>query len=127
MRPARPTRRAHPSHSARRRRARSRAGRRRDRNTQRHPSVDKGISTGGAGGRTTPMLTLEAPARGAELDSWPMDDEISPEPVAEPSADELRGLFADQALPFMDQLYAAALRMTRNPADAGDLVQETFT
>ena len=27
----------------------------------------------------------------------------------------------------MDQLYAAAMRMTRNPADAGDLVQETFT
>src|ERR1700759_985530 len=29
-------------------------------------------------------------------------------------------------LPFVDQLYAAALRMTRNPADAEDLVQETF-
>lgn len=35
-------------------------------------------------------------------------------------------LFEEQALPFMDQLYAAALRMTRNPADAQDLVQETF-
>jgi RNA polymerase sigma-70 factor (ECF subfamily) len=34
--------------------------------------------------------------------------------------------FEEQALPFMDQLYAAALRMTRNPADAQDLVQETF-
>ncbi|WP_083403940.1 sigma-70 family RNA polymerase sigma factor [Curtobacterium sp. MCBA15_001] len=39
---------------------------------------------------------------------------------------ELRGLFEDQALPFMDQLYGAAMRMTRNPADASDLVQETF-
>ena len=29
-------------------------------------------------------------------------------------------------MPFVDQLYAAALRMTRNPADAEDLVQETF-
>ena len=29
-------------------------------------------------------------------------------------------------MPFLDQLYAAALRMTRNPADAEDLVQETF-
>ena len=35
-------------------------------------------------------------------------------------------LFEEQALPFMDQLYAAAMRMTRNPADAADLVQETF-
>jgi RNA polymerase sigma-70 factor, ECF subfamily len=74
------------------------------------------------------VLTLEAPTRGTELDSWPMDDQTSldGEPRPEPTADELRGMFADQALPFMDQLYAAALRMTRNPADAGDLVQETF-
>lgn len=35
-------------------------------------------------------------------------------------------LFEEQALPFLDQLYAAALRMTKNPADAQDLVQETF-
>jgi RNA polymerase sigma-70 factor (ECF subfamily) len=38
----------------------------------------------------------------------------------------LRALFEEQAIPFMDQLYAAAMRMTRNPADAGDLVQETY-
>jgi len=40
--------------------------------------------------------------------------------------DELRRLFEEQAIPFMDQLYAAAMRMTRNPADAGDLVQESY-
>ena len=34
--------------------------------------------------------------------------------------------FAEQAMPFMAGLYAAALRMTRNPADAEDLVQETY-
>jgi RNA polymerase sigma-70 factor, ECF subfamily len=34
--------------------------------------------------------------------------------------------FADQALDFMPALYSAALRMTRNPADAEDLVQETY-
>lgn len=34
--------------------------------------------------------------------------------------------FADSAMPLMDQLYSAALRMTRNPADAEDLVQETY-
>lgn len=34
--------------------------------------------------------------------------------------------FERDALPYLDQLYGAALRMTRNPADAEDLVQETF-
>ena len=29
-------------------------------------------------------------------------------------------------MPYMSQLYSAALRMTRNPSDAEDLVQETF-
>ncbi len=44
---------------------------------------------------------------------------------AEPVTDS-RTQFEVQAIPFMDQLYAAAMRMTRNPADASDLVQETF-
>ena len=34
--------------------------------------------------------------------------------------------FADQAMVYMDQLYSAARRMTRNAADAEDLVQETY-
>jgi RNA polymerase sigma-70 factor (ECF subfamily) len=35
-------------------------------------------------------------------------------------------LFAEQAMEFMPALYSAALRMTRNPSDAEDLVQETY-
>jgi RNA polymerase sigma-70 factor (ECF subfamily) len=45
--------------------------------------------------------------------------------VGEPLAEQQRR-FEREALPFLDQLYAAAMRMTRNPADAEDLVQETF-
>jgi RNA polymerase sigma-70 factor (ECF subfamily) len=37
-----------------------------------------------------------------------------------------RARFADVAMEHMPSLYSAALRMTRNPADAEDLVQETF-
>jgi RNA polymerase sigma-70 factor, ECF subfamily len=34
--------------------------------------------------------------------------------------------FEQDVLPYLDQLYSAAMRMTRNSADAQDLVQETF-
>ena len=37
-----------------------------------------------------------------------------------------RSTFTEQASPHFDGLYAAAMRMTRNPADAEDLVQETL-
>jgi RNA polymerase sigma-70 factor (ECF subfamily) len=55
--------------------------------------------------------------------------DTTPNEAQQTEADELaerRRLFQEQALPFMDQLYGAAMRMTRNPADASDLVQETF-
>src|SRR6185312_216815 len=55
--------------------------------------------------------------RGANVDLPSMDDSQAP---------DARAQFEEQALPYMDQLYAAAMRMTRNPADAADLVQETF-
>ncbi len=37
-----------------------------------------------------------------------------------------RQQFTEQAMEHMPSLYAAAMRMTRNPADAEDLVQETY-
>jgi RNA polymerase sigma-70 factor (ECF subfamily) len=56
---------------------------------------------------------------------WPVMTEPTEQVQTDP-AEEARTQFEEQALPFMDQLYAAAMRMTRNPADAADLVQETF-
>jgi RNA polymerase sigma-70 factor, ECF subfamily len=55
------------------------------------------------------------------------------EPSVDPAVDlateseaERSARFERDALPFLDQLYSAAMRMTRNPADAEDLVQETY-
>jgi RNA polymerase sigma-70 factor, ECF subfamily len=48
---------------------------------------------------------------------------VSSEPVSPP---DVRARFEQQALPFADSLYGAAMRMTKNPDDASDLVQETF-
>ncbi len=39
---------------------------------------------------------------------------------------ELRDRFERDVLPLLSSLYGAALRLTRNPADAEDLVQETY-
>ena len=39
---------------------------------------------------------------------------------------ELTARFERDAIPLLDQLYGGALRMTRNPADAEDLLQETM-
>ncbi|MBY9075596.1 sigma-70 family RNA polymerase sigma factor [Nocardioides sp. WL0053] len=50
-----------------------------------------------------------------------------PESLEAPETDEQRSArFERDAMPYLDQLYSAAMRMTRNPQDAEDLVQETF-
>ncbi len=69
---------------------------------------------------TTALATRPAVALRRDLDWAPMTTPDHDDAAAK------RALFEEQALPFTDQLYAAAMRMTRNPADAADLVQETF-
>jgi RNA polymerase sigma-70 factor len=49
--------------------------------------------------------------------------EPAPQELSQEDRDRL---FAEQAIPLIDQLFGAALGMTRNRADAEDLVQETF-
>jgi RNA polymerase sigma-70 factor (ECF subfamily) len=70
------------------------------------------------------MTLLEARPRRGELSSVLMNTHAEAPPADEPA--DVRALFEEQALQYMDQLYAAAMRMTRNPADAADLVQETY-
>ena len=53
-------------------------------------------------------------------------DEPSANPAGHESDAELTARFERDAIPLMDQLYGGALRMTRNPADAEDLLQETM-
>jgi RNA polymerase sigma-70 factor (ECF subfamily) len=70
------------------------------------------------GGQTTSDKAEKARGKARELGSMVMTTtETQEERVAR---------FERDALPFLDQLYAAAMRMTRNPSDAEDLVQETF-
>jgi RNA polymerase sigma-70 factor (ECF subfamily) len=46
--------------------------------------------------------------------------------VATESPEARAARFEREAMPLLDQMYSAALRTTRNPTDAEDLVQETY-
>ncbi len=73
----------------------------------------------------TPAVLWDAMTESLQDEMSTADDaaEIS---VEDESTDDRSARFERDALPFLDQLYGAAMRMTRNPADAEDLVQETF-
>ncbi len=78
----------------------------------------------------TPLGATEPWAIGSTPQSSP-GIKVAPVPGssderATETTDERKARFEFDAMPFIDQLYSAALRMTRNPADAEDLVQETF-
>ena len=74
--------------------------------------------------------------RMTDVDGSPPDSAPAPAPEttpessapgrAEESDAELTARFERDAIPLLDQLYGGALRMTRNPADAEDLLQETM-
>jgi RNA polymerase sigma-70 factor (ECF subfamily) len=69
------------------------------------------------------LPTLGLSGGGVGLGSRTMNDvtDASPE-----SAEERTLRFERDAMQYLDQLYGAAMRMTRNPTDAEDLVQETY-
>jgi RNA polymerase sigma-70 factor (ECF subfamily) len=67
-----------------------------------------------------PDAASDAAARETVVDGQPLD-------VTVESGDERRVRFERDAMQYVDQLYSAAMRMARNPADAEDLVQEAYT
>jgi len=87
-----------------------------------------GVPRGGALDRPAAVLTAP-PAPGIPLarglGSVPMSEDTTRAPESEDDAARSER-FEAEALVYLDQLYGAALRMTRNPSDAEDLVQETF-
>jgi RNA polymerase sigma-70 factor (ECF subfamily) len=85
-------------------------------------SVDQGIGNQDIEGHTPDDEALDKKAA-ENRDPGNRDHAVE---VTEESPEQRTARFERDAMPLLDQLYAAALRMTRNPADAEDLVQETY-
>jgi RNA polymerase sigma-70 factor (ECF subfamily) len=84
--------------------------------------LDLPEQVGGASGALRSMVMSQDSSTTPDDSSTPLSDV---EALIE-SDEERTARFERDALPFLDQLYAGALRMTRNPTDAEDLLQETY-
>lgn len=84
---------------------------------------DRRLSSDSSGVSFVPATSLEevGPVTGTDAGTEHGQADERPESTADRNA-----RFERDALEFLDQMYSAALRMTRNPADAEDLVQETY-
>jgi RNA polymerase sigma-70 factor (ECF subfamily) len=51
---------------------------------------------------------------------------VATDAAATETREQRMARFEREAMPLLDQLYSAAMRTTRNPADAEDLLQETY-
>ena len=86
------------------------------------------------GMQSTSTLPRRAGAAGRGGHHRVRSDSLIYEAMTTPSTDiratesdsERTARFERDAVGYLDQLYGAALRMTRNPADAEDVVQETY-
>ena len=74
----------------------------------------------------TPLSKPVVPGVGWEAMTVTGETPESADPRETETSEQQQARFEVDALPFLDQLYSAALRMTRSPHDAEDLVQETY-
>ena len=101
--------------------------------TSNNPGTAAAAAEGAAGALNVPDAVDVANDRVTPPDA---EDTARPDaPAAEEEEADVRDTetdaertlrFETDALPHLDQLYSAAMRMTRNPSDAEDLVQEAF-
>ncbi len=86
------------------------------------PATMGGDVTGGADA----LVGAQGDARGAADTATHQDTDVLDRAPADEDEAARAARFEAEAMPYLDQLYGAAMRMTRNPADAEDLVQDTY-
>ena len=74
----------------------------------------------------TPLRKCPSPGVGWDAMTVTPASPADADPRSTETPEQRQARFEADALPFLDQLYSAGLRMTRSPHDAEDLVQETF-
>ena len=86
------------------------------------PATMGGDVTGGADA----LAGAQGDAGGAADAATHQDADVLDRAPADEDEAARAARFEAEAMPYLDQLYGAAMRMTRNPADAEDLVQDTY-
>jgi RNA polymerase sigma-70 factor (ECF subfamily) len=87
------------------------------------------LATADLGAASGASLGLRSMTDHTDVPDSPPADPLGEDTVRAPAGEtdaQRTARFETEALQYLDQLYSAALRMTRNPSDAEDLVQETF-
>jgi len=84
------------------------------------------VATAAVGTRSTGACRRPPVSWAAMTDSDEQTTAVTDDVAPDETPDQRVARFERDALPYIDQLYSAGLRMTRSPQDAEDLVQETY-